>query len=160
MSPATGQTKPSQTRYSTDTHLRCGTDHKRMTEARSAPLHPTDPFCRKENTVAHSINMDDSALKAGETARVTVFLDDTYSPVLQGTGVNVRLQYLDFSQAPGTVEYVTSETGAGGPNHLFTYPPTSTPRKPGGATRMIVPAAGDRPAINLSKTCTADTQRP
>ncbi|MCW5238539.1 Ig-like domain-containing protein [Verminephrobacter eiseniae] len=110
--------------------------------------------------MAHSINMDDSALKAGETARVTVFLDDTYSPVLQGTGVNVRLQYLDFSQAPGTVEYVTSETVAGGTNYIFTFTPTSNTQNAGGTIRMNVPAAGDRPAINLSKTYTADTQRP
>src|SRR6218665_2358356 len=33
-------------------------------------------------------------------------------------------------------------------------------RRGGPPTRMAIPAAGDRPAINLSKTYTADTQRP
>ncbi|MCW5303844.1 hypothetical protein D5042_15325 [Verminephrobacter eiseniae] len=133
-----------------------------MTEARSTPLHPTNPFSfhRKEHTVAHSITMDNSALKAGETARVTVFIDNTYNPVLRGTGTRLRLDGLDFSQAPGTVLYVTSETVAGGDNYYFDLTPTPNTQNAGGTIRMSIPASGDRPAINLSKTYTADTQRP
>nr|WP_321161560.1 Ig-like domain-containing protein [Verminephrobacter eiseniae] len=110
--------------------------------------------------MAHSINMDNYALKIGETARITVFLDDTYSPVLQGTGVNVRPQGLDFEQVPGTVEYVTSETVAGGTNYIFTLTPTSNTQNANGNIRLNVPAAGDRPAIHLYKGYAADTQRP
>ncbi|MCW5230532.1 hypothetical protein D5046_04070 [Verminephrobacter eiseniae] len=133
-----------------------------MTEARSTPLHPTNPFSfhRKEHTVAHSITMDNSALKAGETARVTVFIDNTYYPVLRGTGTRLRLDGLDFSQAPGTVLYVTSETVTGGDNYYFDLTPTPNTQNAGGTIRMSIPASGDRPAINLIKTYTADTQRP
>ncbi|MCW5260976.1 hypothetical protein D5045_12530 [Verminephrobacter eiseniae] len=110
--------------------------------------------------MAHSIRMNDSTLQAGETARVTVFIDNTYNPVLRGTGVHLRLDGLDFSQAPGTVEYVTSATLAGGTNYFFDLTPTPNTQNAGGTIRMAIPAAGDRPASNLIKTYTADTQRP
>src|SRR6218665_864577 len=112
------------------------------------------------SAVAHSITMDNSALKAGETARVTVFIDNTYYPVLRGTGTRLRLDGLDFSQAPGTVLYVTSETVTGGDNYYFDLTPTPNTQNAGGPIRMSIPASGDRPAINLIKTYTADTQRP
>src|SRR6218665_3487895 len=101
--------------------------------------------------------MNDSALKAGVTARVTVFIDNTYNPVLRCTGVHLWLHGLDFSQAPGTVEYVTSPPLPGGTNSSFALPPTPNTQNAGGTTRMTIPAAGDRPASNLIKTYTADT---
>src|SRR6218665_3866028 len=104
--------------------------------------------------------MNDSALKAGETARVPVFIDNTYNPVLRCTGVHLRLDGLDFSQAPGTVEYVTSATLAVVANYSFAPPPPPNTQNAGRPLRMSIPAAGDRPASNLIKTYTADTQRP
>src|SRR6218665_2834734 len=104
--------------------------------------------------------MNDSTLQAGETARVTGFIDNTYNPVLRGTGVHLRLHGLDVSQAPRTVEYVTSATLPRVTHSFFASPPPPNTQNAGGTIRMAIPAAGDRPASNLSKTYTADTQRP
>src|SRR6218665_2826896 len=118
------------------------------------------PFHRKEHTVAHSITMDKSPLKTRQTARVTVFIDNTYYAVLRGTGTRLRFDGLDFSQAPGTVLYVTSDHFAEGVSYFFDLTPPPNTQNAGGTIRMTIPASGDRPAINLIKTYTADTQRP